>query len=283
MVVIDVEGYLRRLRLLHDGPPSVAGLFSLQRAHVERVAYENLAIWLDQPTTVDPAESAGRIVAGRGGYCFHLNGAFSALLNALGYQVTRHFGSVQGSPASPAGSIGNHLVLTVTGLPTPDNPTGEWLVDAGLGDAIHDPIPLIPGTYHQGPFVYGLRPSEAEPGGWRLDHDPRGSFHGMDLRPGPVTMDTFENMHKHLSTSPDSSFVRTSAIQRRDPNGIDTLTGLSLRRLGHHDTTTLLDRETDFSEALADIFGLTITRQELTHLWPRLWTAHEKWLTTKTS
>ena len=40
----------------------------------------NLWIWLGEKATVDPDESVRRILRGRGGYCYHLNGAFSALL-----------------------------------------------------------------------------------------------------------------------------------------------------------------------------------------------------------
>ncbi|NAS24332.1 arylamine N-acetyltransferase [Herbidospora sp. NEAU-GS84] len=277
--MIDVDGYLRRLRL-SAGKPSVDGLFALQQAHVERVPYETLPIWLGRPTSVDPAESAARIVAGRGGYCFHLNGALSELLSALGYSVTRHFGGVQGSAADSAGARGNHLVLTVDGLPTDENPSGEWLVDAGLGDAIHSPIPLIEGVYDQGPFTYRLRPSEAEPGGWRLDHDPRGSFVGMDFRKAPTEMSAFESEHVRLSTSPESGFVRVFSIQRRDATGVDVARGLVLTRIGHDSTSTTLDRETDYFAALADVFDLHPTAEERAILWPQLTVSHEKWLAT---
>ena len=36
----------------------------------------------------------------------------------------------------------NHLVLTVSGLPTDDNAAGVWYVDGGLGDVLYDPLPL---------------------------------------------------------------------------------------------------------------------------------------------
>nr|WP_062335538.1 arylamine N-acetyltransferase [Herbidospora sakaeratensis] len=278
--MIDVDGYLRRLRL-PSAKPSADGLFALQRAHVERVPYETLPIWLGRSTSVNPAESAERIVSGRGGYCFHLNGALSELLSALGYAVTRHFGGVQGSATDPAGARGNHLVLTVGGLPTEENPSGEWLVDAGLGDAIHSPLPLIEGVYEQGPFTYRLRPSEAEPGGWRLDHDPRGSFVGMDFRKVPTEMTAFESEHVRLSTSPESGFVRVLAIQRRDATGVDSLRGLVLTRVGDDSTSTTLDREGDYFAALGDVFGLHLTSEERTILWPQLQESHGKWLTTQ--
>ena len=50
-------------------------------------------------------------------------------------------------------------------------PEGRWLVDLGMGDGLHEPLPLAVGAFRQGPFAYGLRPSDAEPGGWRFDHE----------------------------------------------------------------------------------------------------------------
>ena len=280
---IDVAGYLRRLRLPGSAGagPSVEGLFALHRAHAELVPYETLEIWLGRPTTVDPAESVGRILRGRGGYCFHLNGAFSALLTALGYRVTRHFGGVQGNALRSAGATGNHLVLTVAGLPSAEAPEGRWLVDLGMGDGLHEPLPLTPGAFRQGPFAYALSESVAEPGGWRFDHDPRGSFLGMDFRAGPTEMTAFAEMHEFLSTSPESGFVRTLAICRRDATGCDTLRGLTLTRLGESENRTLLDDRADWFAAVTDVFGIPlddVTPTERDALWRRLTEAHEEWL-----
>jgi N-hydroxyarylamine O-acetyltransferase len=193
-----VEGYLRRLGLPQPGPPSAENLRRLHRAHVERIPYEAIEIQLGRPTTVVARDSAARIVdRHRGGYCYHLNGAFSLLLEALGYDVVWHRGGVQNhSDAEPVGATGNHLALTVHSLPDDASPTGDWLVDAGLGDALHEPLPLIAGAYRQGPFRYALRPSAAEPGGWRFEHDPRGSFAGMDFRPQRATTADFEAKHR---------------------------------------------------------------------------------------
>jgi len=82
---LDTAAYLQRLGLEHPGPPSADGLRALHEAHVEQVAYEALEIQLGRPTTVDPHEAAARIVGQhRGGYCYHLNGAFSLLLGRWG-------------------------------------------------------------------------------------------------------------------------------------------------------------------------------------------------------
>ncbi|WP_101783950.1 arylamine N-acetyltransferase family protein [Nonomuraea indica] len=277
-----VSGYLRRLGLaaLLDAPPSADGLRALHRAHVERVPYEVLDVWLGRATPLAPGASARRIAAGRGGYCFHLNGAFHLLARTLGYDVTRHVGGVQGHDSEP-GVTANHLVLTVRGLPDDGNPGGEWLVDLGLGDGLHEPIPLVAGTYRQGPFVYGLRASAVAPGGWRLDHDPRGSFLGMDFGPAATGMSAFTAMHEHLTTSSESGFVRVATVQRRDASGVDMLRGLVLTRVGQGRRSVTLDTARDYYAALADVFGLTlddVDAGERERLFHRVRAAHETWL-----
>ena len=122
---VAVADYLARLGLEGTGPPSADALAELQARHLERVVFENLEIQRGRPTTVDDAESAERIVKrGRGGYCFHLNGAFGLLLEALGYDVTRRRGTVQPADAAP-GRLLNHLVVLVHGLPTRRAPGGH--------------------------------------------------------------------------------------------------------------------------------------------------------------
>jgi N-hydroxyarylamine O-acetyltransferase len=276
---MDVAGYLRRLGIDDPGPPTAANLDVLHRAHVERIAYEAIEIQLGRPTTVDPHEAAERIITRqRGGYCYHLNGAFSLLLRELGYDVTWHRGGVQNrSDPEPVRATGNHLALTVTGLPSDENPDGEWFVDAGLGDALHRPLPLVEGRYEQGPFTYALRPSDTEPGGWHFDHDPSGSFVGMDFRPTEATQQDFQARHHYLSTSPDSPFVRTCSIQRRDATGVDALTGCVLHRIPGGEATTL-DTEDEWFGAIREVFGMPLDDTDRAALWRRVRTAHEAWL-----
>jgi N-hydroxyarylamine O-acetyltransferase len=280
---IDVTGYLARLGLseLAGHEPSVPALRALHRAHAERVPYECLDIHLDRPTTICPADSVRRVVNGRGGYCYHLNGAFSALLRAMGYRVTRHVGGVQGHAGTAPEVSANHLVLTVSGLPSDESPEGSWLVDLGMGDGLHGPLPLVEGTFQDGPFRYGLRASEAAPGGWRFDHDPSAGFAGMDFRSEPARMSEFQEKHSELSTSPDSSFVRVAMVARRDSTGADVLRGLTLTRIGAEPSRFVLDRSGAYFDALADIFGIVLSSEDRAVLWPRVAGAHEQWVRTQ--
>jgi arylamine N-acetyltransferase len=279
----DVEGlrdqYLERLDEKPE-PPSIDALFRLHRAHVERVPYETLWIQLSDSAGVDAVESMARLARHRrGGYCFHLNGGFSELLRALGYRVTRHVGGVHGPDGAAEAEMTNHLVLTVRDLPTEANPEGVWYVDVGLGDALHEPLPLRAGTYFQDPFRLVLRETSIV-GDWHLTHDPAGAFTGMAWRSQATEMGAFAQRHAWLSTSPESGFVKVLTVQRRDPTGVDILRGLSLRRIGAGATESTLATRSELTDALGDLFGLDlrpISDHAMAALWSKVHIAHERW------
>jgi arylamine N-acetyltransferase len=272
--------YLERLGLEAE-PPSVDALQRLHRRQVERVAYETLWIHLGEAWTIDLNDAVARIaLRGRGGYCFHLNGAFSELLHSLGYTVTRHVGGVHGPDGPSEAEMSNHLVLTVDGLPSDENPSGTWYVDAGLGHALHEALPLSAGDYEQGPFRFRLEETRGDVGDWHFVNDPSGSFRGMSWRAAPAGMDQFAERHRWLSTSPESGFVRTVTAQRRDETGVDIVRGLVLTRTGVGAATTDLIQRDHWFAALADVFGLhfaTIAPALLDQLWTKVLAEHQAW------
>ncbi len=274
------DAYLGRLGLDAE-PPSAEALSRLHRAHVERVPYETMWIHSGDLWDIDPVASATRVaLRGRGGYCFQLNGAFSELLACLGYDVTRHVGGVHGSDGPTVDALTNHLVLTVSGLPSSENELGDWYVDVGLGDALHDTVPLAAATFRQGPFTLSLEQTDDGVGDWHLTHDPLGTFAGMSWRMRPATIDEFAERHEVLSTSPDSGFVRTASAQRRDAIGVDIMRGLVLTRVGEGSAPTHpLTERNDWFGALADLFDLRfegVPPETLDRLWARCSAAHEE-------
>jgi len=194
-----------------------------------------------------------------------------------------HRAGVQGADEpEPAGADrANHLALTVHGLPTDESPSGDWLVDVGLGDAMHQPLPLVAGMYEQPPFRLRLRPSDVDPGGWRLDHDLAGSFVGMDFSPRRATVADFAERHAYLWSSPESGFTKVCSVQRRDAKAVDTLRGCVLIHLNASAATEeVLDTPDPWFEALADIFNLPLPDlpvADRTALWSRVHAAHESW------
>jgi arylamine N-acetyltransferase len=243
--------------------------------------YESLWIHLGELWSIDGAESMARIaMRGRGGYCFHLNGGLGELLHTLGYNVVRHVGGVHGPDGVIEDDFTNHLVLTVHDLTTSANPEGAWYVDVGLGDALYEPLPLVPGTYEQGPFRLGLEQTTGGVGDWHLSHDPAGWFDGMSWRSAPVEIGAFSERHAWYSTSPDSGFFKILTALRRDATGVDMLRGLSLKRLGDNASESTLQTKAELTDALGDLFGIDIghvTEQRREALWEDVYRAHQAW------
>jgi arylamine N-acetyltransferase len=276
-----LEAYLDRLGVDAE-VPSIEALREIHRRQVESIPYETLWIHSGELWGVDPRESVRRIARdGRGGYCYHLNGALAEVLSSLGYTVARHVGGVRATGMPEAESVGNHAVLTVHELPTDDNPHGIWYVDAGLGDALHEPLPLRVGTYRQGPFDLTLESPGERPTQWRLVHDPAGGFDTMTWTLAQVTMDVFEERHEWLSTSPSSGFVRVAMAERRYASGVDVIRGLVRTQVGDGaGTEQTYSRREDWFAVLVDDFGLRFDAsapEVADRLWERVEASHRAW------
>lgn len=274
---IDTSSYLDRLGV-SAAQPSAAELARLHAAHVERVPFETL----DRPRGITPDESLTRIVTqGRGGICFHLNGAFMLLLQELGYQVSMHAAGVQsGYNPNPVGANGTHNVLTVSGLPHALNPGGRWILDVGSGEGFHRPLPLLPGTYPQGPFTYRVRRSDARPGDWRVDYDARESCSGVDFSPQPADPAQFGAVFDRLADQEMSIFFVYGWVKRHHATGFDELIGCQLSQVGLDGRTMrALTTAEEYLGALSEIFGLRLSHlpADARHdIWRRF---HHNWTT----
>jgi N-hydroxyarylamine O-acetyltransferase len=143
---VDVDAYLARIGV---SPPIEVGLHDLerlQRAHLTAVPFENLDVFHRRGVETAVEWSTPKIVSrGRGGWCFELNGSFAALLEALGFAVTRLAATVllPSSTGSRPSPIPTHLTLRVM----LDRP---YLVDVGFGDSFIRPLPLDDAGPHDG-------------------------------------------------------------------------------------------------------------------------------------
>jgi arylamine N-acetyltransferase len=103
-----LDAYLRRIGVARPAAIDAAALGGLHRAHQLAVPFENLSIHLSEPIRLDEDGLLDKIVIRRrGGFCYELNGAFGALLEALGAQVARVGARVQGD--SELGPPFDHL------------------------------------------------------------------------------------------------------------------------------------------------------------------------------
>ena len=260
---LDLDAYLRRIG--YSGPldANEATLTALYRAHLGRIPFENLDVFLRRAVSVDLESIQQKIVGrGRGGYCYEQAQLFGALLERLGFSVDRLLARV-GPDGEPA-KARTHLTLRVQAG------TGVWLADVGFGSS--PPAPLSLRRYRSGGpqqvdgWIYELTPDQ-ENGDevWKLREYQAGQWvtlHRWDDAPvHPI--DVVLSNH-YTSTHPDSWFTRLPIITRRDPDAIRSIVGRSytITRPGHvKERRELTDAE--FAQALTTEFALTLTPEEL--------------------
>jgi N-hydroxyarylamine O-acetyltransferase len=209
----QVDGYLRRIGAARPERPDAAHLRELHRGHLLTVPFENLAVHLGEEITLEPRALVDKIVtARRGGFCYELNGAFAALLSALGYRVTLLAGRVHGR--NGFGPPFDHLALRVD--------TAEpWLADVGFGR--HSLFPLRMAD----------RGEQHDPGGvFRVMEAPGGDLDVLRdgvpqyrLETRPRALPDFGMACWWQHTSPESHFTRSLVCSLLTGTGHLTLSG----------------------------------------------------------
>ncbi|MBV7248357.1 arylamine N-acetyltransferase [Streptomyces sp. MW-W600-10] len=246
-----VDAYLTRIGA--DRPVRADGeaLRELQHRHLLAVPFENLSVHLGEDIVLEERALMDKVTGGRGGFCYELNGAFGALLRALGFRVNLLQARVYGD----GGRLGipfDHLALRVE---TEDG-TGPWLADVGFGDNALHPLALDVRTEQEDPRgVFRLR--EAPQGDLDLLRGGSRQFR-LDLR--TRTLPEFRGGAWYHRTSPDSPFTRSLVCSRYTETGRVTLSGRALvTTVGgeHHRTELATDEEV--LAAYRDHFGIRLS------------------------
>jgi len=253
---MDVQAYLRRIRypepMTPDADrPSIDLLRPLHRAHLFTVPFENLDISLGRKIICDEARILHKIVnEHRGGFCYELNGAFAALLRALGFRVTLLSARV----AREDGGYGpefDHLTLRVD-LEQP------WLADVGFGEGFLEPLRLESGTEQaQCGRVYRLTSLDkvfvlevmAE-GKWKREY-------AFALQPRELS--EFAGMCHYHQTSPESHFTRRRICSLATAEGRVTLSDEKLiETRGDSREERLLSGDKEWRAQLRERFGVVL-------------------------
>src|SRR2546422_1681671 len=89
-VTIDLDAYFTRIGYAGVRRPTMETLRALHLAHATHISFENLDVLLGRPILLDLESLQAKLVRGRrGGYCFEQNALFAAVLERLGFTVTR--------------------------------------------------------------------------------------------------------------------------------------------------------------------------------------------------
>jgi N-hydroxyarylamine O-acetyltransferase len=227
--LIDVDAYLKRIQFDGTVHANLATLTALQQAHMTTVPFENLHVAQGVGVRTDLDWSLSKIVdQRRGGWCFEVNGAFAALLTALGFEVR-----LLGAAVLLAGpnTLIDHLALEVS-LEQP------WLVDVGFGEGFITPLALNSSSEQAGGD--GLYQFLASPQGTTLakmdDGVPAAQYRFKRVA---HQLPDFDPASHRLQTDPQSPFVAKPFVTRLLDGGPDRVTLLRDRlKLLHNGSWT---------------------------------------------
>ena len=257
----NLPAYLARIAYSGATDPSPETLRALHRAHMLAVPFENLDIHIGRPILCDEARFLHKIVnERRGGFCYELNGAFAALLRALGFQVTLLSARVARADGSTCGPEFDHLTLRID-LEEP------WLADVGFGDSFIEPLRLDPNLEHpQIGRVYrlteveGVLSLEVKAGdavaGTKTD-DPWKKQYSFTQQARQLS--DFAGMCHYHQTSPESHFTGQRICSLATLQGRVTLSDLKLieTRDGRREEREL-DGEEQWRATLRDLFRVEL-------------------------
>jgi N-hydroxyarylamine O-acetyltransferase len=187
----------------------------------------------------------------RGGFCYELNGAFAALLRALGYEVellaARVFGD--GDVLTPPF---DHMALRVHA----DEPV---LADVGFGRFIRRPVRWESRTAQQDPDGV-VRLADVGDGDVDvlLDDQPQ---YRMERRPRRLA--DFAPTCWWQQTSPDSHFTRSTTCSLLTSTGRITLSGNRLIRTEHDERSERELPDDAVLDGYREHFGIELDRVPL--------------------
>ena len=233
---LDLDAYLARVGYTAVLAADATTLRGLHRAHAATIPFENLDIILGRTIELDLEHVQDKLVRHlRGGYCFEHNALFAAVLERLGFAVTRLAGRVQPGLPGPR----THMLLRV--VVADGDP---WVADVGFGASLLEPLALQAATTSQGAWSYRLQ--RAGPGGWLLQkYRPEGwsDLYAFTLEAQrPIDYAVYNH---YTATHPQSPFAARVVALRTEPWIQHALRGREL-------TTTRPDGTTEILELTAE-------------------------------
>jgi N-hydroxyarylamine O-acetyltransferase len=249
---VNVPGYLARIRYSGPTEPTARTLREIHRAHMLSVPFENLDIAFGTKIVLDSDAIVRKIVEERrGGFCYELNGAFAALLEALGFRVTLLSARVPRQDGSETPEF-DHLTLRVDF----DEP---WLADVGFGDFVLDPMRLQVGLEQkQDAGVFRIVEHGADLGVEKLQED--GSIieqYRFTLQ--PRRLEEFAGMCHFHQTSPESPFTRKSVCSLATLHGRITVADRKLIETNNGARRErILVSDNEWTYVLKETFGVVL-------------------------
>jgi N-hydroxyarylamine O-acetyltransferase len=251
----DLDAYFARLG--YDGPAE-AKLRTLQRLHAlhaDRIPFENISPFVGEPVRLDLDSLEDKMLRrGRGGWCFEQNILFAAMLEAIGFEVTRLAARVRWNVPPEQVSARSHMLLRVR------LPEGDYIADVGFGGlTLSAPLKLQTGVEQATPHEphrltalgSGYELEALIAGEWR-------TLYQFELH--EEQMADYERSNWYLCHHPESHFLKMIVAARAEPRGRHALRGV---RYSMHGSDGRLERRemagvAEYRRLLEDAFTIRL-------------------------
>lgn len=261
----EVDRYLERIQLdpatVRQAERTRPLLTRLQSAHVRHVPFENLSIVGDPfaersgpGVSLDRDDLFAKLVAReRGGYCFELNGLFTLLLEALGFDVHRAAAMILPDDGDPSVPANHHVIIARL--------DGEYVVDVGQGaPRMRQPVPLDGTETVSEESAVAWRILENDRPQYRLTAELRIGEQQWNPRfifdPTPRELSYFAAANTYLSTAPESPFTNNIIVSLDTAKGWKDLKRETIEHVEAGDRTEQALSPDEWHEVLAEEFGL---------------------------
>lgn len=206
----DLDSYLTRTGYTGPLTPTREVLTDLHQAHATHIPFENIDVLLGRPPRLDLESLQAKLVRDRrGGYCFEQNLLLAAMLERVGFRVTRLAARVwyRTTRRLPR----THMLLLV------DLPDSRMVADVGFGGSgLLHPVPLQDGAISQ-QFAWAYRLVRCDDT-WMLQaYDGDGWADLYEFSEEPHDPIDYEPANHFVATHPSSPFTCTLTAQRITP------------------------------------------------------------------
>jgi N-hydroxyarylamine O-acetyltransferase len=254
-MTIDLDAYFARIDYSGPCTAKLATLAAIHRLHPQAIAFENLNPLLGLGVRLDLQSIQAKLVGEqRGGYCFEHNLLFAAVLEQLGFGVTRLAARVLWGQPDDAKTARSHMLLAV------DVEGRRYIADVGFGgQVLTGPLLLEPdieqATPHE-PFRLTecdehLRLQSRVGDAWQ-------TLYRFDLI--EAFQADYEVSNYYLSTNPSSHFVTGLIAARTDPGTRYAIRNhrLAIHHVGAASEQRMLTSVRELRTVLAEQFRLTV-------------------------
>jgi len=269
--MFDLFAYLARLDMPARPTLDAEGLARLQRAHRQRIPFENLDVILGRPIVIDAAAVFAKLVtAKRGGFCFEHNRLFGDALTAVGFAHRPLLARVWLGATDPPPLTHTLSLVAIDGQ--------DWIADPGFGGSYAPPMPLIDGATATAPDGARFRLDRDPTHGWTLWRDgPAATTDGRAAEPGWQRQYSFTEtpvydadlaLGSHwAATAPGTRFTTLRIASIVLPHGFAALTDRHYRRrAADTEAAGTIDDPRVYRMRLALMFGIALSAEEVAAL-----------------